>query len=125
VITAILVAAAMFIPSPPGRGWREAPGEGRAAASKILTPSKPESRAADTKTVTLDVKDEDAHAILTSMQKQCGIKNLLIDRDVDARGTFVFKSVPCSTAFKVVFQSLGLGATNYGNSVITVGKPKR
>ena len=52
------------------------------------------------------------------MQKQCAVKNLVIDPDVQARGTFVFHHVPCSTAFRVVLQSLGLGSVDYGNSVI-------
>jgi hypothetical protein len=76
-------------------------------------------------TVTMDVKDEDARAILTSMQKQCAVRNLIVDHDVNVRGTFKFRSVPCATAFRVVFQSLGLGATDYGNSTLTVGRTKR
>ena len=74
------------------------------------------------RTVTIDVKDEDVHAIMATMQKQCAVKNLVIDPDVQARGTFVFHSVPCGMAFKVVLQSLGLASVDYGNSVITVGK---
>jgi hypothetical protein len=77
------------------------------------------------RTVKLDVKDEDVHQIMATMQKQCAVKNLVIDPDVQARGTFVFHSVPCSTAFKVVFQTLGLSSVDYGNSVITVGTQKR
>jgi len=74
------------------------------------------------RTVTINVKDEDVHAIMATMQKQCAVKNLVIDPDVQARGTFVFHSVPCGMAFKVVLQSLGLASVDYGNSVITVGK---
>jgi hypothetical protein len=77
------------------------------------------------RTVKLDVKDEDVHKIMATMQKQCAVKNLVIDPDVQAHGTFVFHSVPCSTAFKVVFQTLGLSSVDYGNSVITVGMRKR
>ena len=77
------------------------------------------------RTVKLDVKDEDVHKILATMQKQCAVKNLVIDPDVQAHGTFVFHSVPCKTAFKVVFQTLGLSSVDYGNSVITVGTQKR
>jgi hypothetical protein len=77
------------------------------------------------RTVKIDVKDEDVHKILATMQKQCAVKNLVIDPDVEARGTFVFHGVPCSTAFKVVFQTLGLSSVDYGNSVITVGTKKR
>jgi type II secretory pathway component GspD/PulD (secretin) len=75
--------------------------------------------------VTMDVKDEEVRKIMATMQKQCAVKNLVIDPDVQARGTFVFHALPCSTAFKVVFQSLGLRAVDYGNSVVTVGTPKR
>ena len=77
------------------------------------------------RTVKLDVKDEDVHKILATMQKQCAVRNLVIDPDVQARGTFVFHDVPCPTAFKVVFQTLGLSSVDYGNSVVTVGTPKR
>lgn len=73
------------------------------------------------RTVSLNVKNEDVHKILETMQKQCAVKNLVIDPDVQAHGTFVFHSLPCSTAFKVVFRTLGLSSVDYGNSVITVG----
>jgi hypothetical protein len=76
------------------------------------------------RTVKIDVKDEDVHKILATMQKQCGVKNLIIDPDVQVRGTFVFHDVPCSMAFKVVFRTLGLSSVDYGNSVITVGTRK-
>ena len=71
-------------------------------------------------TVTIDVKDEEVHALLRDMQRQCGIRNLIIDPDVQGSGTFLFNEVPCDTAFSVVFHSLGLAAVNYPNSVITV-----
>lgn len=71
--------------------------------------------------VTLDVKDEDVRSILTSMQRQCGIRNLMIDPDVQGKGTFLFRDVPCQTAFTTVFKSLGLSSTIYENSVIAVG----
>jgi hypothetical protein len=70
--------------------------------------------------VTLDVRDEDATVILRSMQKQCGIKNLVIDPDVKASGTFYFKDVPCPTAFKVVLRTMSLSAATYSNQVVTV-----
>jgi uncharacterized lipoprotein YajG len=95
-----------------------------AATTKTITVPAREIHVAREHTVTLNVKDEDVHEILASMQKQCEIRNLIVDRDVDARGTFLFRAVPCSTAFKVVFQSLGLGATDYG-AVLNVGRPKR
>lgn len=71
--------------------------------------------------VTLDVKDQDIRTILQSMQKQCGIKNLVIDRDVQGKGTFLFDALPCRTAFDVVFRTMGLASVDYGNSVVTVG----
>jgi hypothetical protein len=58
--------------------------------------------------VTLDVKDEDVVVILKSMQKQCGIRNLLIDKDVTGKGMVYFNEVPCETAFRTVFGQFGL-----------------
>jgi type II secretory pathway component GspD/PulD (secretin) len=59
-------------------------------------------------TVSLDVKDADVRVVLKSMQQQCGIKNLLIDKDVQGEATILFRDVPCATAFKVVFRQFGL-----------------
>ena len=64
--------------------------------------------AAKPRTVTLDVKDGEARAVLQSMRKQCGIRNMIIDPEVQGSGTFYFKEVPCGTAFRVVFRTLGL-----------------
>lgn len=72
-------------------------------------------------TVTIDVKDQDVRTILKSMQKQCHIKNLVIDPGVQGTGTFLFDHVPCRTAFTTVFRTLSLNSVDYGNSVITVG----
>jgi type II secretory pathway component GspD/PulD (secretin) len=59
--------------------------------------------------VTLDVKDTDLIEVLRSMQKQCGIRNLVIDPDVKGTASRLkFKEVPCDTAFKVVFGQFGL-----------------
>ncbi len=66
--------------------------------------------AAKPRTVTLDVKDEDVHVILKSMQQQCAIKNLVIDPNVSGKGTFFFKDVPCGTAFDTVLSTMGLAA---------------
>lgn len=96
-----------------------------AATSKTIGAPPPPKRVAHEPAVTLNVKDEDVHKIMASMQKQCAVKNLVIDPDVQARGTFVFHALPCSTAFRVVLQSLGLSSVDYGNSVITVGTHKR
>ncbi len=66
---------------------------------------------ASTKTVTLDVKDAEPRVVLKEMQKQCGIKNLIIDPDVPKTGaTFYFREVPCDTAFRVVLRTYGLAA---------------
>ena len=78
------------------------------------------ARAPQPKTVTLDVKDEDVVVILRSMQKQCGIKNLVIDKDVQGKGTFLFRELPCDRAFSVVFETMGLRAKTYGNVVVNV-----
>jgi hypothetical protein len=72
--------------------------------------------------VTLDVKDAEVREILKSMQKQCGIRNLMIDPNVEGKGTFLFTNVPCRTAFDVVLRSLGLASQMYPNSVVTVGR---
>jgi hypothetical protein len=70
-------------------------------------------------TVTLDVKDEDVHLILKSMQKQCAIKNLLIDKEVSGAGMVYFTDVPCETAFRVIFHQFGLTG-HIEQNVVTV-----
>jgi hypothetical protein len=72
-------------------------------------------------TVTLDVKDAEAREILKSMQRQCGIRNLLIDPQVQGTGTFLFNQVPCRQAFSIVLQSMGLAAQTYSNNIVSVG----
>jgi type II secretory pathway component GspD/PulD (secretin) len=72
--------------------------------------------------VTLDVKDADVRDVLKSMQKQCGIRNLVIDPDVSGRGTFYFRDVPCDTAFRVVFRTTDLRGRLEPNSVVTVSR---
>ena len=61
--------------------------------------------------VTLDVKDEDVRVILRSMKKQCGIRNLLIDEDVQGKASLYVRDVPCGNAFRVVFQQFSLAGT--------------
>lgn len=59
--------------------------------------------------VTMDVKDEDVRVILKDMQKQCGIRNLLIDKEVSGTVALVyFREVPCTTAFRTIFRQFGL-----------------
>lgn len=62
-------------------------------------------------TVTLDVKDGDVRTILKSMQEQCGVRNLLIDKDVQGKGSLYIRDVPCENAFRVVFQQFGLAGS--------------
>jgi len=77
------------------------------------------------RTVTLDVKDVEARVILKSMQKQCALKNLIVDPQVpQVNGTFHFKNVPCGAAFRVVLRSLGLDSVTYSSSFINVKTPK-
>jgi type II secretory pathway component GspD/PulD (secretin) len=71
--------------------------------------------------VTLDVKDAEAREILKSMQRQCGIKNLMIDPQVQGTGTFLFNQVPCRQAFTIVLRSMGLAAQTYSNNIVSVG----
>jgi type II secretory pathway component HofQ len=70
--------------------------------------------------VNLDVKDEDIRVILKSMKEQCGIKNLLIDKEVNGKAMFYFRDVPCSTAFDLVARTMGLAYDVEPNSVVDV-----
>jgi hypothetical protein len=72
------------------------------------------------RTVTLDVKDGEIHAILKSIQKQCGIRNLAIDPGVTGGGTFVFHDVPCTVAIDTVLRVNGLRAGSYSGAVVAV-----
>ena len=78
---------------------------------------------AEAPTVTLDVKDADVRDILKSMQKQCGIKNLLIDKEVTGNGTIYFREVSCETAFRTVFKQFSLRGQVEPN-IVTV-EPRR
>ena len=78
------------------------------------------------RTVTLDVKDADVRDVLKSLKEQCGIKNMIIDKEVAGQGaTFLFRDVPCETAFKVVFRTFGLTSQPELNSVLHVEKDRR
>lgn len=77
----------------------------------------------DEPAVTLDVKDQDVRSILKSMKEQCGIKNLLIDKEVAGSGTIYFREVACATAFRIVFKQFGL-AGNVEPNIVTV-EPRR
>jgi type II secretory pathway component GspD/PulD (secretin) len=73
-------------------------------------------------TASLDVKDEKVRDVLKSLQKQCGVKNLIVDPDVQGEATFLFREVPCHTAFQTVFNVFGLGVFTDTPSVLAVGK---
>ncbi len=70
--------------------------------------------------VTIDYKDGEVVDILKSMQRQCGIKNLMIDPQVKGTGTFLLTEVPCRQAFDVVLRTLGLSAQTYSNNIVRV-----
>jgi type II secretory pathway component GspD/PulD (secretin) len=70
--------------------------------------------------VTLDVKDADVHDVLKSIQKQCGIRNLIIDPGVTGGGTLLFRDVPCRTALDTVLRVNGLAATNDSGTLVAV-----
>lgn len=72
------------------------------------------------RTVTLDVKDGEARVILRSVQQQCGIRNMIVDPDVQGSGTFFFRELPCAQAIPVVLRVMGLAGQVQGNSVVRV-----
>ena len=82
-------------------------------AAAIAAPARPAS-------VTLDVKDADVHDVLKAIQKQCGIRNLVIDPGVTGSSTLLFRNVPCKTALDVVLRMNGLAATNYSGTFVAV-----
>ncbi|HYO78596.1 MAG TPA: hypothetical protein VE010_19205 [Thermoanaerobaculia bacterium] len=96
----------------------------RLAVLMILLGGTAAASAAEPPSVTLDVKDADVRVILKSMQQQCGIKNLLIDKDVQGEATILFRGVPCTTAFRVVFRQFGLTG-QIAQNVTTVETPKK
>lgn len=83
-------------------------------ASLLFVSAAPKPRG-----VTLDVKDAEVHVVLKSIQKQCGIKNLVIDPGVTGSGTFLFHDVPCTTALDTVLRVNGLAVKTY-SSVVAV-----
>ena len=73
------------------------------------------------KTVTLDVKDAKARDVFKSMQKQCAIKNLIVDPDVpDGNASFYLREVPCAQAFDAVLRTYRLKAITYSDSLTAV-----
>lgn len=72
-------------------------------------------------TVTLDATDEEIRSILRSVQRQCGIRNLMVDPEVKGKGTFLFAEVPCSLALRTILSSLGLSHETYPSVVRVKG----
>ena len=89
-------------------------------ASLLLVCSAAFAAPAKPRGVTLDVKDADVHVVLKSIQKQCAIKNLVIDPGVIGSGTFLFHDVPCKVALDTVLKTTGLAATTYSSKVVAV-----
>ena len=58
--------------------------------------------------VDLDVKDADVRDVFEVLRLQCGIRNLIIDPGVEGKATFLFKSVECPTALRVVLRTYAL-----------------
>lgn len=83
------------------------------------------SAQATTKSVTLDVKDADVREVFRSMQQQCGIRNLLLDKEVSGNATLKFTDVPCETAFRVVTRQFGLAIQFEENSLVEISVPRR
>jgi hypothetical protein len=72
-------------------------------------------------TVTLDVKDAKARDVLKSLQKQCAVKNLIVDPDVpEGSASFYFHDVSCRTAFDAVLSTYRLKAVEYSTSTVAV-----
>lgn len=95
-----------------------------AKEKRLDTPAKPIVIRPAEKLVTIDYKDAQAKVILKDMQKQCGIKNLVLDPGVDAKGTFLLTDVPCKEAFSVVLRTMGLDAKIYSSNIVNVGARK-
>lgn len=79
-----------------------------------------ELRDPGTPTVTMDVVDAELGEIVSVLKKQCGIRNIIVDPGVEAKGTFLFREVPCDTAIGTIFRSLGLAAEIHSSSLVRV-----
>lgn len=62
------------------------------------------------KRITLDVVDARATELLPRLAAECGIRNVMIDEDIEGSATFRLIDVPCSEALGVVLRTLGLRA---------------
>jgi hypothetical protein len=75
--------------------------------------------------VNLDVKDADVRSVFQELKEQCGVRNLLIDREVGGSGaTFYFHDLPCTTAFAMVARTFQVAIVVEENSVVDV-RPRR
>lgn len=74
--------------------------------------------------VNLNVVDARLDAVVESVARQCGIRNVMIDPGLDSKGTFVLLEVPCSTALPVVFRTLGIEGELHRNSILVVRKSR-
>jgi hypothetical protein len=54
------------------------------------------------------------------MQRQCVIKNLAVDPQVQGKATFFMHDVPCAKAFDVVLRTFRLKSVIYSNSLTAV-----
>ena len=113
VVAIVVVIASLALPAGAATVKRLDGGPGRA----VVKSAQP--------TVTIDVKDAEAGEILKSMQKQCGVRNLMIDPNVKGKGTFYFYEVPCRQAWSVVLRSMGLDSVVYSSSVVTVSTNRK
>jgi hypothetical protein len=59
-------------------------------------------------TLTIDIKDGEVRDIMREVKSQCGIRNLIVDPDVQGRGTFLFNDLPCSQAIRTILATMGL-----------------
>lgn len=98
---------------------------GGAATEKRLDRGAKVTSMQSERRVTIDVKDAEARVILEDLKKQCGVRNLMIDPEVQGKGTFLFRKVPCPQAWNTVLRSLGLDSRIYPNSVVTVSRNDR
>ena len=93
------------------------------AAAATKPAKKKAAKKPQPRTVSLDVKDGEARDILRAMQRQCGIRNLVIDPEVQGSGTFFFRDVPCEQAFPIVLRTMGLAGSMEGNLLSVDRRP--
>ncbi|HKB80857.1 MAG TPA: hypothetical protein VKH35_14185 [Thermoanaerobaculia bacterium] len=82
----------------------------------------PRPEGAQDRSVTMDVKDADVRDVLKDMQRQCGVRNLVVDPDVSGKATFYFRHVSCPNAFDVVLATFRLRAEVDGRSLMAIEK---